>query len=240
MVFASRIFLTLSVALCASAQDHSTVWDGIYTSAQAKRGESAYAAECGRCHRDDLSGYNNVLIGKRFMERWSEDQLNSFFTVVRNTMPRNAPRSLSDQAYLDITAFVLQVNGFPAGTAELTREALTGIRVEGKQGPAPVPDFSLVQVVGCLEKSATGEWIVTRATPPVRTRDPNDSAAEALKLLETTPPGSQLIHLMDPASVRANLPLGRKVEAKGFLIRKPDGQTLNPTSLQSIGTPCGP
>ena len=77
-----------------------TVWDGVYTSDQAARGEAAYADSCSRCHRDDLMGYNGVLVGGRFMDSWREDTLNSFFRDVRKTMPRDAPSSLSDATYL--------------------------------------------------------------------------------------------------------------------------------------------
>ena len=54
-----------------------TVWDGVYTSDQAARGEAAYADSCSGCHRDDLRGYNGVLVGGRFMDSWREDTLNS-------------------------------------------------------------------------------------------------------------------------------------------------------------------
>ncbi len=54
------------------------------------------------------------------MDSWREDALNSFFRDVRKTMPRDAPSSLSDAAYLDIVAYILKVNAFPGGKLPLT------------------------------------------------------------------------------------------------------------------------
>jgi mono/diheme cytochrome c family protein len=230
--------VVLPTFIFAAAAHAASVWSGVYTSAQAARGASVYTAECARCHKDDMSGYNNILIGTRFMDRWREDNLNSFYTLVRNTMPRNAPQSLSDAAYLDVVAYVLQTKSFPAGGTELTSDALPGIRVEGKEGPEAVPDFSLVEVVGCLSKGGDGDWMVTKATEPVRTRDPKDSAPEQLKTLAAKAMGAHTFRLLDPTSVQPDPPNGHKVEAKGFLIRKPGDDRLNPTSLQSVAGSC--
>lgn len=227
------LFLTL-ISFC-NAQDTRSVWDGVYTDAQAARGEAVYAAECSRCHREDLSGYGGVLTGGKFMDRWREDSLASFFRLTRNTMPRNAPKSLPENAYLDIVAHVLKVNGFPAGQQELTGDRIESVRVQGKQGPAAVPDFSLVSVVGCLSQAKDGTWIVGNGTEPVRTRNPQNSTPQELSRFATVTPGTHRFSLMDPTSVQANPPNGHRVEVKGFLIRKPEGDVLNPTSLQSTG-----
>ncbi len=233
------VVLCLAASAGAWGQEAKSVWDGVYSAPQAARGEAVYAAECSRCHREDLTGYNNALIGGHFMDRWREDTLESFFVLVRNTMPRGAPQSLGDQAYLDVVAYVLQKNAFPAGKGELTTAELPQVRVQGKQGPAAVPDFSLVSVVGCLSQTADGTWMVTAGTEPVRTRNPKDSSAGELKALGAQAPGTHLFKLMDPASVAANPPKGHRVEAKGFLIRQPGADSLNPTSLQSIAADCG-
>ena len=78
--------------------------------------------------------------------------LKTLFTKVATTMPRGAPGSLGENVYLDIVAHLLKENGFPAGSRELTAEALDGIRVMPGQPkpPPPIGDFSYVEVVGCL------------------------------------------------------------------------------------------
>ena len=221
-----------------SAQTRATVWDGIYTRAQASRGEAAYSAECARCHRDDFGGYGNVLTGPRFMDRWREDKVKSFFEIVKSTMPRNAPASLSDAAYTDIVAYVLQANGFPAGTTELRPGAPGEIWIQGKQGPAAVPDFALVEVVGCLTQRADGEWMVLNATEPVRTRNPTASSPEELKALNTTAPGPHTFRLLDATYIDAHPTKDHKALAKGLLIRQKGDDRLNTTALQDLGSAC--
>jgi len=216
-----------------------TVWDGVYTSEQAARGEAAYADSCSGCHRDDLRGYNGVLVGGRFMDSWREDTLNSFFRNVKKTMPRDAPSSLSDATYLDIVAYILKANAFPSGKAPLTIETLPDIRVEAKQGPQPVPDFSLVSVVGCLTQSTGGSWILIRATEPVRTRNPGDSTTDELKALKSAA-GTHQFHMMDIESVHGSAAKNQLAEAKGFLIRHPDGDKVSLTSLRAVGSGCEP
>ena len=216
----------------------ASIWQGVYTKAQAARGASSYADQCARCHRDDLTGYNSVLIGDRFMQQWSEDSLNSFFSIVRQTMPRNAPSSLSDPVYLDIVAYVLQMNDFPDGQQELTADTVGSIRVESKGGPAPVPDFALVEVVGCLTQAPDKSWIVTKASEPVRTRNPNDSTDAELQAVRTKPFGTHTFHLLDFSGVQANPVNGQKVEVKGLLIRKPGDDRLNPSSVKPMAAGC--
>jgi len=228
----------IGAVLSASAQQTRTVWDGVYTGAQAERGQANYAVQCARCHRDDLGAYNSVLAGPKFMDRWSEDSLLSFGDLLMRTMPRNAPATLSKAQYSDIVSYVLQYNGFPAGARELNWDEMKTVRVQSKDGPQPVPDFALVAVVGCLSRSADGSWLVSRASEPVRTRDPKDSTSEERLALRSKPLGTHLFRLLDPSGVQPSPPDGQKVETKGFLIRQPAGDKLNPTSLQSLGEPC--
>lgn len=230
------ILLPISLLLFQAAP--KSVWDGVYTQAQAKRGEAAYAEACSRCHRDDLSGYNSVLLGGRFMDRWREDSLNSFFRNVQKTMPRDAPASLSDSTYLDIVAFVLQKNQFPPGSNDLTLAELPDIRVQSKQGPEPVPDFSLIEVKGCLTQETGGAWQVANATEPVRTRNPAVSTPDELTAMKNRPLGTHTFHMMDLDTVQSKPVRNQAVIAKGFLIRQLNGDRINLTSLQTIAPTC--
>jgi mono/diheme cytochrome c family protein len=238
MPFRVPLILLFMTADAASAPpEYKTVWTGVYSAAQAARGQAVYAAACSRCHKEDLSGYRGVL-RERFMDQWSEDSLNSFFTILRQTMPANAAGSLKENEYLDIVAYVLRMNDFPAGPNELTSANIRDIRVEGKDGPAPVPDFALVQVVGCMKQEKDGSWTVTNASEPVRTRDPGDPAANEMQVLRIRPMGSHTFHLLDFAGVQAHPEADRKVEVKGLLIRKTGDDKLNPSSVQSVAPTC--
>jgi cytochrome c len=120
-------------APAASAQG-TTVADGVYAREQAERGMKGYALYCGSCHAEDLSGTNSGDSGapplrrEGFMEGSSAAAL---FTKIRDTMPLDAPASLTDDDYLDILAYIFQQNGFPAGSAPLTSDAtrLGAIRI---------------------------------------------------------------------------------------------------------------
>ena len=92
-----------------------------YSEAQALRGEAIYLAECARCHRDDLRGEEMApgLRGIAFSFRWRGQSVSDIFSSVRSTMPTEAPRSLSDRAYIDVVAYLLSANEYPAGDAEL-------------------------------------------------------------------------------------------------------------------------
>ncbi len=232
--------LLFAVAASAGAAppENKSIWAGVYTAAQASRGQAIYAGECSRCHRDDLSGAGGVLIGNHFMDQWREDSLKNFFTTLRQTMPANAPSSLSEQEYLDIVAYVLQMNDFPAGEKELTGETVASIRIEGKGGAAPVPDFSLVEIVGCLAQKADGSWMVTNASEPVRTRVPGNSTAAELESVKGKPLGNHTFGLLDFEGVQDHPVKGWKVEVKGLLIRKPGDDRLNPSSLQMVAPEC--
>jgi len=224
-------------ALAQETGDRLTVWSGIYTEEQAARGADRFNESCISCHGSGTSGAPALSTsGDVFLENWGEDYLASLFDRLRTTMPARAPGSLPDSAYVDLVTFMLESNGFPAGAGELTLEMLPNIRVEGRDGPGPVPDFSLVAVVGCL-RPADGRWLLERATDLVRTRNPSSSAPEALELLDLRPLGThtyELIYIF-PAPVAF---AGHKLEAKGFLIRDNEPAQINVTSFASIAGSC--
>lgn len=245
---ASRVAVGLAIGAAlalprsATAQDGArTVWDGVYSEEQAGRGRTAYARHCASCHAADLSGSLEArpLAGPRFMQDWSEDTVDTLYTRVRNLMPFDDPATLPDDIYLDSVAYILQYNGFPAGDLALDPEQLGDIRIQGRDGPGPVPSFSLVQVIGCLAADPDGDWILTGSTRAVRTRDPAASDAEALAALTDRPPGSATFSLMsvypDPAEHA-----GHRMEVKGFLIRDPEGDRINVSALAMVAPACNP
>lgn len=216
----------------------STVWDGVYTTAQATRGQVVYDRQCSTCHGWDLSGRNaRPLKGDVFYRNWGEDSLGSLFTVVRDSMPRNAPGTLSEQDYLDVVAYILQRNEYPAGATDLTTAGVGDIQVVGKSGPAPVPNFSLVRVVGCLQETA-GTWRLTQASEPARTRLPAPSTGDERRRSDATPAGRLTFELMDTYGATDGH-AGQRVEVKGLLMRGPSDK-LNYSSFQMLADRCEP
>jgi len=111
-----------------------SVWDGVYTQAQADRGEEQFAEECASCHSDDLNGngFAPPLAGPEFRAKWNRESVGRLFERLRTTMPDDNPGGLSLPAYVDITAFILSANSFPAGSTPLDGEIepLNAIRIE--------------------------------------------------------------------------------------------------------------
>ena len=124
------------VAPQASPEKRS-VWDGVYSEAQAKRGRDAYEYSCASCHQPDLSGDTGkdvpALIGEEFMHSWSHHTVQDLFDLMSKRMPQDAPASLRAQTYLDLVAYLLQSNEFPAGERELPAQStlLAQIGIEG-------------------------------------------------------------------------------------------------------------
>ncbi len=213
-----------------------TIRDGVYTVEQAARGRQLYEAICIRCHGEDLLGANaRPLAGDAFIRDWGGLTLDHFYERAK-TMPPGAAARLADDEYLDVVTYVLEVNAVPAGEAELETHMLPDIMVEGEGGPDEVPDFSLVHVVGCLMRGPDGDWLLSGASDPVRTRDPAASAGDALAEADGTALGSGSFRLMyvfpDPAAYE-----GHRVETKGFLIRGPQ-DALNVTVVATLSATC--
>jgi cytochrome c len=106
------------------AQDGRTVWDGVYTTEQAKRGEGLYTQHCGACHGSTLLGAEAApaLTGPNFAANWDGLTVGDLFERIRTSMPSDDPGKVSAQQKADIVAHMLRVGGLPAGTTELPRD----------------------------------------------------------------------------------------------------------------------
>ena len=118
-----------------------------FTSAQAKAGRIAYENTCGKCHTPGLLGRNGdpgelppirslsepyqkfigprgwvpPLAGPVFMSRWGSKTAARLIARFQETIPYFPPEGMNDETTVNITAYVLQVNGAKAGTRPLTR-----------------------------------------------------------------------------------------------------------------------
>ncbi len=238
-------FVAVAAPPFAASQDDAgpSVWDGIYSADQAKQGQALYRESCARCHGEDLSGANaRPLAGEAFIRDWGGLTLDSVLTRAR-TMPPGGAGSLGEEGYLAVMAYILEVNAFPVGAADLTTAHAADVLVYGPDGPDAVPNFALVQVVGCLGRDAGNDnWIVTDSSEPIRTRDPEASEGDLLTITQATPLGDNTFELMyvfpDPDPYR-----GHRVEAKGFLIRREEAgavDALNVTVVASLDAACQP
>ena len=98
-----------------------SVWEGVYTTAQAATGKAAYEAKCLTCHGAEMNGAEMAppLAGGVFLGNWGGQSVGDLATRIHTTMPASDPGSLSNQETADITAYILSFNQFPAGAAAL-------------------------------------------------------------------------------------------------------------------------
>lgn len=98
----------------ASAPAAAPATGASFTTAQVDAGRQQFGAVCGECHT------TGEFRGTDFQFTWRRRTAWDFFRTVRSTMPENAPGSLSDDEYLAVVAYVLQLNGFEPGNSDLT------------------------------------------------------------------------------------------------------------------------
>lgn len=131
VVLAVAWLATLSAA-AQGGQEGPSVWEGVFTEAQAARGKERYAASCGSCHSEDLLGGSGpALVGEFFMQRWTGTTVADMLQTMRQTMPQDSPDSLGTPGYTDLIAYLLQSNSAPAGGVELPPDvaALQRVRI---------------------------------------------------------------------------------------------------------------
>jgi mono/diheme cytochrome c family protein len=219
-----------------------TVWDGVFTAAQADRGKENYlSGRCGGCHKLDLTGDRGpALKGEDFIAHWENGSVVTLFDKIRETMPQNSPNDVTEDAKADIVAYLLQANGFPAGKTELRADAesLGIVDIVRKGQSNTIANFSLVQVVGCLTQRSNSAWTLTSTSDPVLTRDEEPNAA-ALKTAQNKALGSQTFQLVSVVPFKPDGHKGQKMEARGLLYKDQNDALLNLTSLQMLGASCG-
>ena len=113
----------------APAVPGKSALQGVYTDSQASRGDNEHASNCTSCH--STTNY----AGAAFVKTWVGRTAFDLFEQLRTTMPDDSPGSLSQQQYVDIVAYILKINGYPAGADSLSTdpEALRLIRLEAKK-----------------------------------------------------------------------------------------------------------
>ena len=140
--FASMLALAMSACACVAVHDGSaqettdgavrSSWSGVYTAEQAERGRETYAGACQGCHT--VASHSGVA----FRNGWGGRLLSELLSYLRDQMPKSEPGSLTPGEYLDITAYLLKLNGMPAGTVALPDDlaALRRIRIDtSAKGP---------------------------------------------------------------------------------------------------------
>ena len=111
-----------------------TTSSGVYTAAQAARGEQTYMSICVACH--PAGTYSAAA----FRAKWNGQPLSDLFSLVSSTMPKQEPATLEPEEYAQTLAYILRENGAPAGKEPLPAsvKALKQIRIDmPAKTPAP-------------------------------------------------------------------------------------------------------
>jgi len=120
MIGAAAFLLTLVPVRAQDAAAKKTTWDGIYTEAQAMKGEAVYADKCEKCHGVNGSGADApALAGPDFNTNWDGLTVDQLFDRTRNTMPQDNPQSMSRDETAQLLAYMFSKGMFPAGETEL-------------------------------------------------------------------------------------------------------------------------
>lgn len=142
-VMATALAAAAVVAAASAETNRATIWDGVFTAEQARRGQLAYTGPCDRCHGFKLDGASDdpdmlpapPIAGAKFLRKWDGRPLAALFEYTRATMPSNNPGYLSDTEVADIIAFMLASSGAPPGPVELPHDApaLANIALESRR-----------------------------------------------------------------------------------------------------------
>ena len=110
--------LALTCLLASGSTLAQQLQQANYEEGQAERGELLYKQNCAACHLADLSGSFEApnLADNSFRNNWSNRGMQEFLDMLRRTMPPQAPGSLSESQYQDVSAFLLSANAIPASS----------------------------------------------------------------------------------------------------------------------------
>jgi len=230
---AGLLFLASATASLGTAQTNAsrrTVWDGVYTEAQAARGLIAFGPDCAGCHALAAEG-KAPLAGEAFWKSFAQKTAGDLLEFTSANMPNGTPGSLSESTYQDIVALILKSNGFPAGTTELERNTIAGVQIVPKDGSAELPANALARVVGCLARSGS-DWVVTSATTPERAERAAPGGDDA-----TRPLGSRTVPLKFVLT-RLDSLAGSRVAVNGLLIGAGGADGINVMAVKRIAEKC--
>ena len=211
-------------------QKPRTVWDGVYTEAQATRATGVFGASCAGCHTLTPDG-NRPLSGETFWQSNTQKSVAELLAYVSKNMPNGNGGSLAQESYNDLLALILKSNGFPAGQTELTPASIAGVQIVSKDGPGELPANTLVRVVGCLAKNGN-EWTLTSATTPVRTDKTAPTPEDATVAL-----GSRTIALKFVLTKLDSF-VGQRLSVSGMLIGAGGADGLNVAVVNRVAATC--
>ena len=208
-----------------------TVWDGVYTDAQADRAAGVFSQSCERCHTLTSQG-TRPLSGDKFWEGYTQKTVGDLLNFVKTNMPNGQGGSLPAPTYNDLVALILKSNGFPAGKTEVTPETVATVQIIPKDGPGELPNNTLVRVVGCLAPKSGADWTLTSATAPQRIEKTGPVPEDA-----TRPLGDRTVALKFVLN-RLDTFVGQRMSVTGILIGAGGVNGINVATVNRVAEAC--
>jgi mono/diheme cytochrome c family protein len=223
--------LSTVVAIAQGKPTGPTVWDGVFTDAQADRAAGVFSQSCERCHTLGAQG-NRPLSGEKFWEGYTQKTVADLLAYVKANMPNGQGGSLPAATYNDLVALILKSNGFPAGTSELSPETVAAVQIVPKDGPGELPANTLVRVVGCLAPKSGTDWTLTNATTPQRIEKTGAVPEDA-----TRPLGDRTTALKFVLT-RLDAFVGQRLAVTGILIGAGGADGINVATVNRVAEAC--
>jgi mono/diheme cytochrome c family protein len=229
------LFLGWLATTLVTAQDAKptgpTVWDGVFTDAQADRATGIFSQSCERCHTLTSEG-TRPLSGDKFWEGYTQKTVGDLLNFVKTNMPNGQGGSLPGPTYNDLVALILKSNGFPAGKTEVTPETVANVQIIPKDGPGELPNNTLVRVVGCLAPKSGSDWTLTSATTPQRIDKTGPVPEDA-----TRPLGDRTVTLKFVLN-RLDTFVGQRMSVTGILIGAGGVNGINVATVNRVAEAC--
>jgi alcohol dehydrogenase (cytochrome c) len=135
IVFGLSFVPARQLVLIVNAQQNASRSEGVFTEAQAGRGQAIYDKRCASCHGLRLEGGSaSALAGGKFSDKWGrgDKSVDDLYFITRTQMPYGAGGTLSAQQYIDTVAYMLKANGYKSGSRELAANStmLKQIKIE--------------------------------------------------------------------------------------------------------------
>jgi len=135
VVWAAALALSADIAQGSAVQKTSN--DGVYTTAQADGAKAQFEKICAECHPFTVAAKKKVkdvpLGDEPFFENWEGRALSELVTTIVLTMPNDGSAVVSDEEAVDLVAYILQKNGFPAGSTPLTKATASAVVARPKR-----------------------------------------------------------------------------------------------------------
>lgn len=212
-----------------------SIWDGVFTGAQAERGRTFYLASCAECHGADLRGGEySAIAGDRFWASWQDRTVGELLTQISENMPFSDDGSrkgtLGASTYADIVAHILKVNTFPVGTSNLTEQSIAEVTIAREEGPGELPSGSFAHVVGCLARGQGRNWRLIRGSAPARVTAGNEPDV-------TLPLGNREYNLMFVITSLDTF-VGHRMSVRATLMGEGGTGGLNVGAIRSVAETC--